>query len=150
MKALVLFLVILASCGYNKDGNDYQSAQTPQEEAVTDFSTRINNNLLIAGKRCNGGETTTDANGATVTCPRDQWLITLDNINQCTPGGSCTEVGVVPFVATLERTDRVTVPEFTFFSINPQSSITNGQATTINNFLVRFDLNNETASVVPK
>ena len=150
--ALILSLASLVSCGgdNNDDDDDITNEQIPQEEAVSDFSTRINNNLLIAGKRCNGSETTTDSNGATVTCAKDKWLITLDNVNRCIPGGACTEIGVIPFVAELDREDRVTVPEYTFFGIDPISAITNAQEDTIDDYLVRFDLNAEEATVVPK
>ena len=151
---MILFLAALTACGGgygdNDDDDDPENEQIPQEEAVSNFSTRINNRLLIAGTRCQGSETTTDANGATVTCQRDQWLITLDNVNTCTAGGACTEIGVIPFVAELDRTDRVTIPEFTFFEIDPLSAVTPTQENTIDDYLVRFDLNNEQATVIAK
>lgn len=148
---MLLLLAALVSCGSdNDDDDDIVNEQLPQEEEISNFSTRINNNLLIAGTRCEGTETTTDANGATVTCARDQWLITLDNVNTCTPAGACTEVGVVPFVAELDRTDRVTVPEYTFFEIDPLSAVTAAQENTIDDYLVRFDLNDEQATVIAK
>jgi len=148
---MLLTLVALASCGDdNDDDNDLLNEQLPQEEEVTDFSTRLTNSLLIAGRRCEGGETTTDANGATVTCDRDQWLITVDNVNTCTPGGACTEIGVVPFIAELDREDRVSIPEYTFFEIDPLSAVTPAQDSTVDNYLVRFDINDEEATVISK
>ena len=149
---VLLLLAALASCGgdNNDDDDNILNEQLPQEEEVKSFSTRLNNNLLIAGTRCEGAETTTDANGATVTCQRDQWLITLDNVNTCTPEGACTEIGVIPFVAELDRDDRVTVPEFTFFEIDPLSAVTPAQENTIDDYLVRFDINDEQAQVISK
>lgn len=150
--SLILSLAALVSCGGDNDddNDDLQNEQFPQEETVSSFSTRLSNNLLIAGTRCEGSETTTDSNGATVTCARDQWLITVDNVNTCTPAGACTEIGVIPFVAELDREDRVTVPEYTFFEIDPISSVTASQANTVDDYLVRFDINDEAATVVPK
>ena len=149
--ALILSLAALVSCGGDDDDNDDpENEQFPQEENVSSFSTRINNNLLIAGTRCEGSETTTDSGGRTVTCARNQWLITLDNVNTCTPAGACTEIGVIPFVAELDRVDRVTVPEYTFFEIDPISSVSATQANTVDDYLVRFDINDEEATVVPK
>lgn len=149
---MILTLAALVACGGDNDDDDNspENEQLPQEEQVSNFSTRLNNNLLIAGARCEGTETTTDANGATVTCQRDQWLITLDNANTCTPAGACTEIGVIPFVAELDRIDRVTVPEYTFFEIDPVSAVTPAQRNTIDDYLVRFDLNDEEAEVVRK
>lgn len=147
---MILCLAALTACGGDDDDNDLVNEQLPQEEEVSEFSTRINNNLLIAGRRCEGAETTTDANGATVTCEKDQWLVTLDDVNTCTPGGGCTEIGVIPFVAELDRVDRVTIPEYTFFEIDPLSAITPSQASVIDDYLVRFDLNDEEAKVISK
>lgn len=154
MKLLSLVLLsALISCGgssYGDNDDDPENEQVPQEERVSNFSTRINNNLLIAGTRCEGSETTTDSSGTTVTCARNQWLITLDNVNRCTPAGACTEIGVIPFVAELDRTDRVTIPEFTFFEIDPLSAVSRSQANTIDDYLVRFDVINEQATVIHK
>lgn len=148
---LILSLVALAACGDDDDdNNDLVNEQFPQEEEVSSFSTRLNNSLLIAGTRCEGTETTTDASGATVTCERNQWLITLDNANTCTPAGACTEIGVVPFVAELDRTDRTAGLEFTFFEIDPLSVVTPAQENTIDDYLVRFDLEDEEAQVIGK
>jgi hypothetical protein len=150
--ALILSLTALVACGGDDDNDDdsLENEQLPQEEEVSKFSTRINNNLLIAGTRCEGSETTTDSGGATVTCEKNQWLITLDNINICTPAGACTEIGVIPFVAELDRVDRVSIPEYTFFEIDPLSNVTPSQASTIDDYLVRFDLNDKEAKVISK
>lgn len=156
MKRLLMILTLAAftSCGGDNNNSDniddIQNDQTPQEERVNDFSTRIDNKLLIAGRKCAGNETTTDATGANVTCQKDQWLITLDNANTCTPGGACTEIGVFPFVAELDRSDRVELPRFSYFQIDPLSAVTPAQENTIDDYLVKFDLLKEEAEVVPK
>ncbi len=57
---------------------------------------------------------------------------------------------MIPFVAELDRTDRVTIPEFTFFEIDPLSAVSRSQAATIDDYLVRFDVINEQATVIHK
>lgn len=150
--ALVLSLSALVACGGDDDdnGNGLENEQFPQEENVSSFSTRINNNLLIAGSRCNGSETATDSGGVVVTCEKDQWLITIDNVNVCTPDGACTEIGVIPFIAELDRSDRVSIPDETFFEIDPISEVTPAQTDIADDYLVRFDLDNEEATVISR
>lgn len=149
--AMILSLVALVSCGNDDDDDDdLVNVQLPQEEEVGTFSTRLNNNLLIAGTRCEGSETTTDSSGTEVNCAKDEWLITLDNVNVCTDDGLCTEVAVLPFVAELDRVDRVDVPDSTFFEIDPISAVTPAQENEIGKYLVRFDLNDESATVISK
>lgn len=151
---VIISLAGLAACGSSDDDDDdienVVNEQLPQEERIKEFSTRLNNNLLIAGRRCEGSETTTDNTGATVTCEKDQWLITLDDVNTCTPGGACTEIGVIPFVAELDRSDRVEIPRYSYFEVDPLSRVTPNQEQKIDDYLVRFDLNEEEAEVVSK
>jgi hypothetical protein len=153
---MILALASLTACGgdgYNSDDDDdddVTNEQFPQEENVNEFSTRLTPTLLIAGKRCEGTETTTDATGTNVTCAKDKWLVTLDDANTCTPQGLCTEIGVVPFVAELDRSDRIELPRFTYFQIDPLSAVTPTQEDKIDDFLVKFDLQDENAEVVPK
>ena len=153
LKSMSYFLVVcglfsLLSCGSDDDDdNDLVNEQIPQEEEVSNFSTRLNNNLLIAGIRCNGGETT-EYGGETYTCERDEWLITVDDGNTCNQAGRCTEIGVIPIVAELDRTDIISIPEYTFFKIDPQSPMNVSQQSAINDVWVRFDLNDEKAKVV--
>lgn len=151
MKMLILLLII--SCGgdtgYNS-GSRSDGTGTQSEQDVKNFSTRINDNLLIAGRKCEGNETVSDMNGASVSCMRDQWLITLDNVNRCSGGASCTEIGVLPFVANLVRSNVVSIPESTFFVIQPVSAITPVQTAVINDYFVRFDMNGGTMTVVAR
>lgn len=143
--SVVLCLGLLAACGSDND-DESSNDRSPQEEQAQDFSTRLSNTLLISGTKCNGTETT-EYNGQTFVCERDEWLITIDNVNSCDPQGACTEVGVVPIVAELDLTDIVSVPEYGYFEIDPDSPVTADQQAILNNVLVRFDLNGETEVV---
>lgn len=150
---MILSLVVITACGGGGSygGGTSSGAPTEQEEQqISNFSTRINNQLLIAGSLCDGTQTTTDSSGQTVTCGVDQWLITLDTINTCTDGGACTEVAVIPFVADLTPSDRPATPEAFFFDIEPASPVSSAQASTIDNFLVRVDQNTGETTVVAK
>lgn len=149
--AMALCLSVLVACGSDDDDDDLVNIELPQEEEVSSFSTRLSPNLLIAGVRCEGNETTTDATGAQVGCEKDNWLITIDDVNTCTGDGICTEVAVIPIVAELDRNDRVDIgDESTFFEIDPVSAVTESQARIANDYLVRFELDDETATVISR
>lgn len=132
--------LLLAGCGNDGDNNDLL---LPQEEEAEEFSTRLSTRLLVSGERCRGGETA-ESNGEIYTCEQDQWLIRIDNVNVCDSQGRCTEIGVNPFIAELDREDRVSIPEYTYFEIDPQSPVNASQISVINDVLVRFNLNGET------
>lgn len=51
---------------------------------------------------CQGGEQT-DVDGQTQTCTGGDYLVTVDDVNYCTPEG-CTDVFVSPIIATLLAT----------------------------------------------
>lgn len=133
---LIAFSLQLSSCS---DDTGYSLANNPtnQEEEtrvpIENFSTRLNNNLLISGDRCEGGEQT-DVEGNTYTCLAGDFLITVDNINYCTPEG-CTDVFVVPVIASLIGTggDAVTA----FFDIRPTIVVTSAQAAILEDVQVR-------------
>lgn len=146
---LALSLLTLVSCGSDDDDDDLINLQLPQEEEVSNFATRVSPTLAVSGSRCEGSETTTSG-GTTYNCQRDQWLISIDDVNTCTPAGACTEIGVIPFVAELDRTDRVSIPEYTFFEIDPISPVTPQQVAIINDIWVRFDLNSDKAEVIER
>ncbi len=150
--AMILSLCVLFSCGSDDDdSDDLVNLELPQEEEIGSFSTRLSPTLLIAGVRCEGNETTTDATGAQVGCEKDNWLVTIDDVNTCTTDGICTEVAVTPFVAELDRNDRVDVSdELTFFEIDPVSAVTPNQAEIANDYLVRFELDDERATVISR
>lgn len=103
---MIHFLIILlfVACGGDGKGFDVNGDRANEEDTspfppLDDFSTRLSNSLLIAGKLCKGTETT-DAEGQTLQCLPGQWLVTVDNVNSCTPEG-CTEVEVIPVIAEL-------------------------------------------------
>lgn len=149
----VLLLSLLIACGSddNDSNDDLINLELPQEEEIGSFSTRINPSLLISGVRCEGNETTTDARGEEVGCSKDNWLVTIDNVNTCTVDGVCTEVAVVPIVAELDRSDRIDVSDrLTFFEIDPVSAVTQEQSDIAGDYLVRFDLENEVGTVISK
>lgn len=119
----------------------------------TSFSTRLSNTLFIAGVRCLGGETTevTGEDGTTriFVCREGQWLVTVDNINTCTPGGGCTEVGVLPVISSLTRTSPSDPPRQCSFNINPISPISSEQRDILEDHQVRF-FQNQDPIVIPK
>jgi hypothetical protein len=135
MKTLYLLLFFVISCS---DNTGYSLANNPTNEEeprvpIERFSTRLNNNLLIAGIRCNGGEQT-DNEGQTYTCLAGDYLITVDNINYCTPEG-CTDVNVIPVIASLIGTggDAVTA----FYDIRPVNEVSSAQAAILEDVQVR-------------
>lgn len=141
---ITLLLLLLAACG--GDNNDDNGDNTPQSESTLDFSTRLSRSLLISGVRCQGGETTI-ISGRNYTCDFNQWLIFIDDVNTCDANGACTEVGVFPIIADLNPSGIVSVPEYTFFDIGPDTPVTPAQATVISQVRIRFDLNGTTQAV---
>jgi hypothetical protein len=154
----ILIFVIVAACGggsksYNPGGSGGGGSGgggSQSEQAIPNFSTRINDQLLIAGTQCQGGETTTDANGLSATCLQNQWLITLDDTNTCTNGASCTQFVVTPFIADLVLNTTPGVPGVSFYDIVPVSSVTDHQTSTIQTFFVRVDQTTGDTTVVSK
>lgn len=143
-------VLFLASCGSNNDDDNVATGGTGpgQEEEVLarDFSTRINNNLLVEGARCQGGETTT-YDGVTYTCDPGEWLIVLDNMNTCSDDGQCTQIAVPSIVATLDDTDDITIPEYNYAEIDPESPVSEKQREVINRVYIRYDMNGVTEAV---
>lgn len=132
----ILFLFLLYSCG-DETGYSNINTGTNQEEEVSiirDFSTRLRNDLLISGKRCFGGEQT-DVLGETHFCTGGDYLVVVDNINNCTPEG-CTEVEVFPVIASLLSTGsdgRNTV----FFDIVPSIPVSSQTASILETVQLR-------------
>lgn len=149
---LMSSLILLFACGSDDDDEDLVNIELPQEEEVESFSTRLSSTLLIAGTRCEGNETTIDATGMEVGCEKDNWLITIDNVNTCSADSTiCTEVAVTPIVAELDRNDRIDVSdESTFFEIDPVSAVTPEQSEIADDYLVRFELDDKTARVISR
>lgn len=139
-----MLLALGTGCGSDNDDHKNPSRQ---EEQSSEFSTRLNNKLLVAGVRCNGGETT-ESNGVIYTCNRDQWLIQIDNVNTCDSEGRCTEVAVNYFVADLEEDELISIPEYSYYEIEPQSPVNASQLEIINDIVVRFTTEGDTEVVM--
>ena len=137
-------LIALQGCGHDDDDNDSPGRQQ-QEENLGNFSTRLDNNLLIAGKKCDGNETT-EYGGQTYNCERDEWLVTIDNVNTCTDDGLCTEIGVPAIVAEFDIQE-VTAPEYALFKIDPESPVTPAQQASIDKVWVKTELNGDTSVI---
>ncbi len=101
---LLITMLIFSGCGGDSTGysNHQQGEQREEDNSLPDFSTRLTNNLLIAGTQCEGDEST-ESRGQTFNCNSREWLVTVDNINSCTPEG-CTEVSVIPIIGILVAT----------------------------------------------
>lgn len=138
----MLLLCFLVSC---TDNTGYTN-QIPAREETTFaqyFSTRLTNQLLISGSRCQGTEST-DSEGVTYFCNRDEWLVVVDYFNSCTPEG-CTEIDVRPIIALLvnPRGDRFN----TFFEIAPVIPVTRETTAYLESVFLRVD-NTGQATVV--
>lgn len=113
----------------------------------TEFSTRLNNQLLIEGVRCRGGETTEvlneDGSSDIFVCRRGQWLVTVDNINTCTDEGLCTEIFVFPVITSLIRAGNSNPPAQCTFNFGPRSPASPSQRSIMNAHQVRFSRDTE-------
>lgn len=92
---------MISSC---LDNTGYSLTNNPINEEDSsninrNFDTRLTNNLRIKGVLCFGGEQT-DVEGQTQTCTGGDYLVTVDDVNYCTPEG-CTDVFVSPIIASL-------------------------------------------------
>lgn len=145
---LIISLLLLAACGEDVGSNRFDRPAEVEEQNENpvdlpqEFRTRLDNNLLISGVRCVGGETTEDEQNQTFTCLRNQFLITLDDINIC-DAADCTEIIVDPIIAELqlveEEDDRS--EQFDFFHMNPISPASAEQIRILNEVEVRADNN---------
>lgn len=93
------------------------------------FSTKLNPHLLIAGKKCLGGEVSETTQRL---CPKDSWLI---NIDRKVPGQT--------FISHLKRADIITPTTVVFYEIKPQDKIPFSHQMLAKQYWVRFDLNGE-------
>lgn len=125
----------------NGNGNDEPSTDVPRDDS---FDTRLSPELRISGQKCEGGETVAvQGNGSTSTetCEENQWLVVVDNENTCEPNGSCTEIGVNPIIAELERANVPSPTTYSFYNIEPETQTTDERRRILENHWVRFDLN---------
>lgn len=111
----------------------------------TSFSTRLNPELAIFGVRCRGGETTEvpneDGTSSVYVCRTNQWLVTVDNVNTCNPDGACTEIGVFPAIANLQRSANSNPPEQCTFNMKARTPLSREQRFYLNIYQVRFFIN---------
>lgn len=162
---LALSLVMFVGCGSDDDDSDPSPPPQLEEDTggenntnddrntddaanVRDFDTRLDPNLAVSGERCQGGETLEPALNSDEVCKRDEWLISVDNVNTCTPGGACTEEGVIPFIAKLDRSETRTSEQFHFYRIDPESPVSAGQRAVINDVWVRANKQTGEATVI--
>jgi hypothetical protein len=133
---VLLPFCLLVSCGdfFIADSNHQKGEPQLEDNALPDFSTRLTNDLLVSGDQCQGGETT-DSEGEVFVCESTQWLITVDNINTCTPEG-CTEVAVVPTIGILEPVS--TQEDFQYFDIRASIPVSAAVEAILERVTVRF------------
>ncbi len=134
-KIILLFFMFLycAGCG-QADSNHQLGEEREEDNSLPDFSTRLTNNLLIAGDQCLGNEST-ESEGQTYNCESTEWLITVDNINTCTPEG-CTEVFVPPVIGILVPTS--SQDDTDFFEIEESIPVREGVSAILESVTVRF------------
>ncbi len=97
-----------------------ETSTTQSLPLATSFSTHLYPYLAISGKQCKGGETTR-FDGQIIFCNKDQWLITIDNMNTCDERG-CTSIVVDAFVAKLELDTVTSTNQFRFFTVTAEST----------------------------
>jgi hypothetical protein len=125
----------------DNEDNDDENSDVPRDDR---FDTRLNSTLRISGQKCEGGETVVvqeDSSSRTETCEENQWLVIVDNENTCNENGSCTEIGVNPIIAVLERANIPSPTTYSFYNIEPDSQTTEERRRILENHWVRFDLN---------
>lgn len=141
------FLLILSLLVFHSCGRDDDNSSIPEEEVALarNFSTRLDNDLLVEGNECKGGETT-EFDMQTYTCEVGQWLMVLDNQNICTDDGVCTEIYVAPVIGVLESIDNPD-DDYIYNVIQPVSPVSEKQQEVIRNVYVRYDFNGNTEAV---
>jgi hypothetical protein len=111
------------------------------------FNTKIHNKLSISGRLCKGGERGFGLDE--IICEKNQWLVTVDNMNVCSDEGMCTEIAVPPFVAELERANVITITTMAFYDIVPANPVSKDLQKILQTYWVKDNLNGR-ASVVKK
>jgi hypothetical protein len=113
----------------NPPDEDQDPSPAPREDS---FSTRLNSKLLISGAKCMGEN-----------CSQGKWLVVVDNVNNCSPDGACTEIGVPPIEAELRKADIPTPTTLSFYNIIPDEDVSEEKKDILKDHWVRFDLNGE-------
>jgi hypothetical protein len=129
---ILTLLLLSVSCG---EGTTRRATQA--EQAEHDFRTQLREDLVITGTRCSGDEEIV-VNDQTYSCNEDQWIINLTNGDQ--PEGNT-------LIADLEEEDVISIPEYSYFEIQPDSPVTQEQQETLNDIWIRRDMNDEHEAV---
>jgi hypothetical protein len=128
---MVLALVLTVACG-SDNNNDNGTPQ--QQEAAERFDTTLDDGTRVQGRICDGTEIL-ETNNRVRTCQNNQWLVTVNDRDG--------------FVAELDREDDViSIPEYTFYRINPQHSVPSTDRDVVNRVWVREDMNSGDAKDV--
>jgi hypothetical protein len=143
VRSIALIFLLLTSFSCAEDFRGYSNDELGQQQTNTsdlpNFTSRLTNELLVAGEKCFGGEVV-NSEGQAFTCQFSQWLITVDNVNDCTPEG-CTEVFVPPVIGTLRRSS--TQGGGTFFDILPAIPVSPEISSILGSVIVRFSVNED-------
>lgn len=132
--SFLFLLVFLNACSERVSSNHQLGEEREEDNSLPDFSTRLNNTLLIAGEQCSGDESTV-SQGQIFNCESTEWLITVDDINICSPEG-CTEVEVVPVIGILVPTS--SQGDTDFFDIEASIPVDANITNTLRQVTVRF------------
>ena len=138
MPIFLVFLLIL-SCSDQVDWR-FDGRFDPQDEeegAAFDFfqfESRVSPELAISGTLCEGNEVVV-SEGSTHLCERNQWLLSVDTLNRCTPEG-CTDFEVNPIAAALRplNSDASTI----IFSVEPAVPVSDEIESILERTFVRF------------
>ena len=142
---LISYLLILTiwSCGEDfSGGNRFEEpAQREDTEAPepSTFSTRLNRNLAVEGKKCRGDETT-EVFGRGSSCLAGQYLVTIDGINTCSTSGGCTNLVVIPIIAELENIG-ANIPNLSVFEVLPKGQASRAQTEVLRSIYLNSDVN---------
>jgi hypothetical protein len=122
---------------------DREAEQNPDVPFDDSFSTQITNQLFVSGSKCVGNErlqVNSTENPATFLCRRDQWLVTVDDVNVCDNPDSCDRTTPVsPFIANLRKQPGNFRSGVEVFLIVPVSPVTNAVKDVTDTYWVRFD-----------
>jgi len=101
MQKLLITCAIVSLLSCNKADTDELAVAGNQEREVhSRFSTRLNNQLMISGQECAGHESVWFKEEQYY-CSEGQWLVVVDNANNCNQEGVCTEIAVEPSIMKL-------------------------------------------------
>lgn len=131
MKPFIIIFFIFSSFCFANHKND-------------SFSTRLHDRLAIAAIKCQGNETTASIDQemwADYTCADDEWLMVVDNINQCDDNISCTDIPVMPIIVKLKRVFSDTIEMTNYYQIISRIPVSAEVRWILRRYWVRFDLN---------